>query len=183
MNVDLAALFLATHRSVVSAAGPEEAWRGVLAAVDATGCTVPASIRAHDIDAAVAALARALSTVLASEAPPESVNFLHFGLFDAWNPEEATAHAGLYLAGGIGDPERALANGQLAYRPRAGLLFSRLLDSIKAAAPPLGDDYNVFDYGLMFGATAVLARYAVREAGSPLAATVGFDSGDYAQVL
>jgi hypothetical protein len=61
-------------------------------------------------------------------------------------------------------------------------LESPLLDRVKVEALHAGEDYNSYDYALMFGAAAILAKFAMRELGLKETLLVGFDSGDRAVV-
>ena len=179
MKVDLASLFETLRTAVADSSTPAAAWQAVVAAVDTTGYHVPARVRDVDTSAEVGRVASQLSAGLAEEPPPPGLSFYFFGLFDSWDPDAEREGAGFYFSGGSGEPEEVLAEGDLDYFPEARYLESDLLHAIKAAAPELGKEYLVFDYGLMFGAAGVLAKFAAREAGLSESLIVGFESGDF----
>jgi len=182
VKVDVTLLFEALRTAVSESSTPAAAWQAVVAAVDATGYHVPAELRAIDASGEVGRVAAQLVAGLAEEPPPANLSFLYFGLFDSWDPATEREGAGFYFSGGSGDPEEAIADGDLAYMPETRYLESELLAAIKAAAPALGAESPAFDYGLMFGAAALLAKFAAREAGLTWPLLVGFDSGDVAHV-
>ncbi len=82
------------------------------------------------------------------------------------------------MSGGTGvDPEEAVHN-NITYFPEHRFLDSGLLQGIKIEVTCGGGDYYFYDYALMFGAAAMLAKFVLRERGAPYALVVGFDSGD-----
>lgn len=179
MNVDLASLFSAVEATVLTAATPIQAWAGIIAVVDATGYPVPKAIREYDITPLVVGLAQRLHALAAADVPPAGLTFYHLGLYDARDPRTTAETVGVYFAGGTGDPVRSLTRGELTYRPNGGVLESTFLNALRAAASDLGAARNVFEYGLLFGAAAVLARFAINPGEGVRAVTVGFDGGDY----
>jgi hypothetical protein len=64
------------------------------------------------------------------------------------------------------------------YVPSDRFLESSLLGQVKSAATRGGDDYNFYDYALMFGAAAVLAKFSLQRLALEYPLIVGFDSGD-----
>ena len=182
MKVNLASLFETLRTVIAESSTSADAWQGVVAAVDAAGYHVPAELRDIEADAEVTRVAAQLAAGLAEEPPPAGLSFYYFGLFDSWDPDTKREGAGFYFSGGNGEPEEALAEGDLAYLPEMRYLESELLHAIKAAAPALEEEYLVFDYGLMFGAAGTLAKFAARDAGLPGPLMVGFDSGDFVRV-
>lgn len=179
VSVDLASIFDAVENSVLTSTTPMEAWSLIVAIVDATGYAVPKVLREYDITPLVAGLAQRLQSVAIAEPPPPGLTFYHLGLFDTGDPSTATETVGVYLAAGTGDPTQSLSRGELAYRPRGAVLESGFLNTIRAAALDLGAARNVFEYGLLLGAAAVLARFAIEAKEGVGAVTVGFDGGDY----
>jgi hypothetical protein len=183
MATDLAALFDAVSRAAASAPDASSGWRNVVAAVEATGHPVPAAVRGADIEAECRAVGAQAARLLEGEAPPPGLTSLYAALCTTVDPVTWREAAALRLAGGgTPDPAVAVAEGDLAYQPDEAYVDSALLTAVHEAAAALGDEYNVFDYGLMLGAGALLIRFGVGPHADGRALFVGFDSGDYLRV-
>jgi hypothetical protein len=179
--MNFADLFGAVVRGVLDNDSPVPAWAAVVDAVTDAGHTPPRQLRQIDISLEIDDTTRQTARVLAGEPPPPDLSFYYFGLFDGAD-DRGGETAGFYIAGGrhAFDPGSGIHD--LTYLPDARFLHSRMLRQIKEAAPALGHDRNVFDYGLMLGAAGILAKFSARALRLDGAVIVGFDGGDYAQV-
>lgn len=182
MDMDYGAVFLAMQAAVTTAADPSEAWRAVLTAASEGGAYVADAIRAINIRANVAAIGTQLRKVVAAE-PIGAVDFLYFGLYDAYDDRTGGTIPGFYVAGGQGEqPEEAVFEAPLSYRPSTGDLESDALLRIRQAADADEAQRTFYEYALTFGAAAILAKFGARAAGLSLPLVVGFDSGDIVAV-
>jgi hypothetical protein len=140
-----------------------------------------------DFPTDVASLASQVEGVIAVDPIPSEVTFLWFGLFDLRTGD----NVGFYISGGTGtNPDR---DQRRLYWPEGRYLTSRVLDTTKATimqvkrsarqkGKELSDEYHLLDYATMFGAAALLTRFAIRSLTIRLPVYVGFDSGDWALV-
>ena len=97
-------------------------------------------------------------------------------------PRRSRSGTSFYVSGGTGaNPEEAV-HASLTYFPTRRFLGSGLLQGIKMEVTCEGGDHYFYDYALMFGAAAMLARFALHKLGLPYALVVGFDSGDIVRI-
>jgi hypothetical protein len=182
---DLARTFERIAELVRSEAEPLSCWSKVL---KITGQRSEDSVASLDIVSDIASIARRLALIFAMEPLPAGVTFLWFGLFD--RIIEGDQVQGYYVSGYTGaSPE----DGCVVYMPGDRYLTSAVLNSISAAVErirnstrhkngqvPDGDPIR--DYALMFGAAAILTKFAILSLTVRLPIYVGFDSGDFALI-
>jgi hypothetical protein len=182
--IDLGVTLHAMLAAVRGAQTADDAWKEVVAVARQMGVVIPDDLRQASAEAEVQIIAAQLRTIVERNPIPPSVTFLYFGLFGAVRLGSGEEAAGFYVAGGSGsDAEPAIDRPEdLVYFPLDRYLESPLLDRVKAEALHAGEDYNSYDYALMFGAAAILAKFAMRELGLKETLLVGFDSGDRAVV-
>lgn len=143
-----------------------------------------------DIVSDIISLTEQTDRLLRAAPLPTGVTFLWFGLCDSAIGDREIE--GYYVSGWSGtnpDEDRSLA-----YFPESRWLTSSVLNSIKdalrrveKAALHTGkerpEDYHVLDYAVMFGAAAILTKFAIQPLNAQkIPVYVGFDSGDWALV-
>lgn len=182
--IDLGVTFHAMLAAVSGAQTADDAWKEVVVVAGQMGVVIPDDLRRASAEAEVEIIAGQLRTILEQNPIPPSVTFLYFGLFAAVRLGSDEEAAGFYVAGGSSsDAEPTIDRPEdLVYFPLERYLESPLLERLKAEALQAGEDYNSYDYALMFGAAAILAEFAMRELGLNQTLLVGFDSGDRAVV-
>ena len=151
--------------SVSGASCADEAWEAIVAVGDRMGGVIPHDLKRVTAEEETQIVARQLRGILERHPPPPNLTFLYFGLFPAALSETSEETAGFYVAGGeSGDAEPVLDGlDDLTWFPRDELFESPLLQRVKSEALRGGDDRNFYDYALMFGAAALLAKFAMRE--------------------
>lgn len=182
--IDLGATFHAMLAAVSGASTADEAWKEVVAVGGQMGSVIPEDLRRMSAKAETQTVASQLRGVLERNPIPPNVTFLYFGLFTALRVGSGEEAAGFYVAGGSStEAEPTIDRPEdLAYSPLDRFIESPLLERVKAEAPRAGEDHEFYDYALMFGAAAMLAKFAMRELGLKETLVVGFDSGDRAVV-
>jgi hypothetical protein len=167
---------------VRSSGDPSSCWLEIL---EASGFSQDSFLSSQPIVSDVASLSSQLQRVFEIEPIPSEVAFLWFGLFDFLKCGEELE--GYYVSGWEGtNPEE----GQEVYVPKGGYLASTVLNGVKSATKRIEraeggkvtDEFRALDYAVMFGAAALLAKFAILALTVRLAVYVGFDSGDWALV-
>jgi len=127
-------------------------------------------------------MAAKLSAIWATEPPLPNISFLYFGIFEAVDNKNGVV-PNLYVSGGTGaDPEEKLNSGNLSYLPKARFLDPSLLRLLASSRPLNSKKAEAFDYLVVFGASAILVKFALKACSITLPVFVGFDSGDFARV-
>lgn len=178
-QIDLASTFLTIAELLRASSDMRDCWRKILASarVEDRGLTDA------KIEEDVARVGAQLSQILTQDPPPSDLAFVYFGLFEKGSHQHRARRAGLYVAGGVGNPERSLDEGRLSYSPHNRFLESSLLLAVaRATRAQSSNQRQVFDYLLTFGAAGLIAKFSSLSYGIPLPVFVGFDSGDYARV-
>ena len=149
------------------------------------GGVIPEDIKRASAEEETQLVARQLRGILERHPLPATITFLYFGLFPRLSPETNEEAAGLYVAGGESTEAEPVIDGydDLPWFPQDEYLDSPPFERVKIEALREGADYNFFDYTLMFGAAAVLAKYAARALHLEQTLLVGFDSGDKVVVV
>ena len=170
--------------AVSGASTADDAWKEVIEVAGQMGVAIADDLRRVSAEAEAQIIAGQLRTIVERNPIPPSVTFLYFGLFGAVRLGAGEEAAGFYVAGGSSsDAEPTIDRpGDLVYSPLDRYLESPLLERVKAEALHAGEDYNSYDYALMFGAAAIRAKFAMRELRLNQTLLVGFDSGDKAIV-
>jgi len=182
--IDLPATLSSMLAAVSGASCADEAWKAVASAGKKKGGVIPDDICGANAEGETQIVARQLRGILERNPPPPNLTFLYFGLFPAAVSETSEETAGFYVAGGESSEAEPVLDGldDLTWFPRDEYFDSPLLQRVKTEALRGGDDYNFYDYALMFGAAALLAKFAMRELRLDHTLLVGFDSGDVALV-
>jgi len=182
--IDLGVTFHAMLAAVRGAQTADDAWKEVVVVAGQMGVVIPDDLRQVSAEAEVQIIAGQVRTIVERNPIPPSVTFLYFGLFAAVRLGSDEEAAGFYVAGGSSrDAEPTIDRPKdLVYSPLGRYLESPLLDRVKAEALRAGEDYNSYDYALMFGAAAIPAKFATRKLGLLQTLLVGFDSGDRAVI-
>ncbi|HEY8310485.1 MAG TPA: hypothetical protein VIG47_08010 [Gemmatimonadaceae bacterium] len=176
-------VFQAMWDAVRAADSAEAAWRAVVGVGIPAGISIREELLSFDAGTEVRKIVAQVRHTMQQEPPLEDLTFLYFGLFTSVSPGAPGGEgAGFYVSGGTGSDPEADVHQRLTYFPDHRFLGSGLLQGIKMEVTCEGGDYEFYDYALMFGAAAVLAKFAVRELGLPYAVVVGFDSGDIVRV-
>jgi hypothetical protein len=180
MIQDLGTILMSMHAVVASAQSADEAWRAVIIVGRKAGGAIPDDFGLIDADADAESIAHQLRLIASVDHVPDDVTFLYFGLFTGMDEKSGGQIPGFYVSGGTQTdfPPVVESPRDLTYFPPNRFLWSRLLSRIQVEANGGGEDYNFFEYPLMFGAAAILAKFALRKLGVDKHLMVGFDSGD-----
>lgn len=183
----LLAQFYRIVEAVRSKDRPLPCWAEVL---EITGQRSNEAVAGLDIVSDMISLTEQTDRLLRAAPLPAGVTFLWFGLCDVVIGDQDIE--GYYVSGWSGtDPDE---DRSLVYFPESRWLTSSVLNGIKDAlrrvektALDAGkerpEDYHVLDYAVMFGAAAVLTKFAIQPLNArKIPVYVGFDSGDWALV-
>jgi hypothetical protein len=181
--IEHAAVFEDVVAVARSAGSASSGWRAIcVRARRRLGAKIVQPLSALDLDADSEALGRVVRVLVAKDKIPREVDTLHFGLFDGVDDDRG-AYAGYYVAGlsaKDGGDERAIANP--VWLPRGRYLRSPSLDAIVHATARLrGEPRKMVEHSLRFGAAALVGRFSA--AGLGYRVLVGFDDGDFAEVV
>lgn len=176
--MDYGTIFLSMRAAIARADSASDAWMAIVRIADGAGARVAEDVRTVDIETDTASVGTQLRSITMHR-PPQGMDFLYFGLYDAYDETTGGTLPGFYLAGGRGEnPEEAVYEAPLPYRPQPGDLESRVLMQIRRAADADEAQLTFYEYVLTFAAAAILAKFASRTADLTLPLLVGFDSGD-----
>ena len=176
-------VFQAMWDAVRAAESAEAAWRATVGVGVPAEISIRDELRSFDVGTEVRSVATQVRDVMRQEPPPQDLSFLYFGLFTMMAPSApGGAGAGFYVSGGTGSNPEEDVHQRLTYFPEQRFLGSGLLQGIQMEATCEGGDYPFYDYALMFGAAAMLAKFALRELGLRYSLVVGFDSGDIVRI-
>lgn len=185
--MDLAGTFDEVVELVTSGDELSETWKRLHSYLaDRVGRTVCSSLEAVDVQQDVQDLRGQLAQVFAKSPPSAAIDTIHFGLYDGLTDARDPC-IGYYIAGVQGfDPSDADTLCDPAWWPEHRYLNSAALTAIKAAelsasALP-GEEAALLGYGGQLGAAILVSQAAVEQFASGRRITVGFDSGDYADL-
>ena len=141
---------------------------------------IPEELGRVSAEAETQIVAAQLRSILERSPVPPNLTFLYFGLFAAVRLGSGEEAAGFHVGGGSSAEVEPTIDGPeyLTYVPLDRFLESPLLQSVKAEALRGEEDYDFYEYPLMFGAAATLAKFAMRELRIEKTLVVGFDSGE-----
>ncbi len=184
-GVELAEAFAKIVALVRLADDPVSCWSGIL---DITGQSSNEKLRSIDVRGDIAFVSEQIRRVLDVAPVPTGIRYFYFGLFDQLL--EGREVAGYYVSGGSGDhAEKELAEGgRPQYFPPRRYLRSTILNVVKEEVLRLRQSTQtyaaseLFDYAVMFGAAALLTKFAALSLGVRLPIYLGFDSGDFARI-
>jgi len=179
--IDPGATIVAMLDAVSTASTPGDAWAGVVRAGTNNGGTIPDELIHANAAQEVAVVASQLRGIVQRNPMPADLTFFYFGLFAAADLDSGEERAGFYVSGGTSAAPQPIIDSwrDLPYFPEDRFLVSPLLEQIKVEALRGEEFYDFFDYAMMFGAAAMLAKFALRELGITKTLVVGFDSGDH----
>jgi hypothetical protein len=184
MSQELEVLFHRIVAQVRASDEPVSCWAILL---DITGQASNHHLQWLDVADDITYVAEQLERIFSTEPVPNNIGGLYFGLFDRLLDMKEVE--GYYISGWTGNVPDALAQGgEAQYFPKERYISSRLLNSVKDETNRLRKstaDHNelaIFEYAVMFGAAAVVSRFAALSLGLRLPVYVGFDSGDSARV-
>lgn len=175
-----------SYESVVSLVGnasePAGAWREFLDyLVSQIGEDLCAPLREVRIEADVASVRDQLADLFQREPPPDGIDTLYFGLFDAVGSDGGQA-IGYYVAGVQGyDPDDPDSLCDPAWWPDGRYLESKALAALEAAIMAAADHRRhqaLLGYAGQLGAAAIVSRFAMAGLEEGRRIVVGFDSGD-----
>jgi len=168
---------------------PLSCWSEVL---EITGQRSNEAVATLDVRTDIVALTEQIAHLLQANPLPGEVAFFWFGLCDLLIGDKEVE--GYHVSGlsGTGPDDE---NQSTVYPPQeAHWLESRVLNGIKdaikqteraalAAGNERPEDYYILDYAVMFGAAALLTKFAIEPLNLQIIPVyVGFDSGDWALV-
>jgi len=175
-------MFREVQRVVNTNASPDVLWKRIL---DVAGESKNAELRSLDFEASSRVAAQQLSAMIRSQPLPSNLSFVYVGLVDLVDRTSRfnEVHVGCYFAGGTSfTAEESLNSGDLSYFPQNRFFKLEILDRIKRLNYGEHHRQQLFDYVILFGAAAILAKEAVASVGIRAPLYVGFDSGDYALI-
>ncbi len=173
---------------VCTAGEPAAAWRAFvdhLASSAAEGLCVP--LREVGIEADVAAVRGQLAALFDREPPPDGIDTLYFGLFDA-SGTDGVQTIGYYVAGVTGfEPDDLDSLCDPAWWPEGRYLVSDALAAVgaaerAAAAAGRRQEQALLGYTGQLGAALIVSRFAMAGLEEGRRIVVGFDSGDVVEL-
>jgi hypothetical protein len=182
---ELAAKAREVQKMIIAApteAPPGLLWQRILAVC---GQAKNLNLSSLDLELGSRLAADQVKEIIAAEPLPENLTFVYFGFYDSLGSDASArpVRVGFYLAGGTDiNCWEALEHGDLSYFPINRHLHLDMLDRIMYESPELLNKRDVFEFLLLFGAAAVIARSVVSQLGLHLPTFVGFDSGDFFKV-
>jgi hypothetical protein len=171
--------FRKIYKMLRTAQAPNNCWQTVL---DVTEQTDILSLSQGDIVQDIGSVANQLRSIWKEEPIPTDLRFFYFGLDDVWNEREQKEEAGFYVSGGRSQNAREELKSGVSYLPRGRYLSTVTLKQIKEVERQLPERQEMLDYAVMFGAGAIIAKFAIKMVGVDLPVYVGFDFGDYERV-
>jgi len=185
---DLAAAFSLVSGIAKSATDVRSGWDTLIHAL-AEHCDsqTVSHLSAVDIARDVLSVHQQLSQLVQGSPPPDDIDALWFGLFDAVDGEGSEC-IGYYVAGIRGfdedDPDSRCSP---AWWPENRYLSSAALAAVKQAEVEAGrrgaDGQRAYlGYAGQLGAALLVSRFGAEGLAGPRRLVVGFDSGDYAVV-
>ncbi len=186
--MDLAPTFHDVVKIANSAEDAATGWRLLVGYLEDRGGEVLGELTRVDMQHDVDDVRRQVQGLLASEPPPSDLNAVYFGLFDALDSGD-TETIGYYIAGVKAfDPDDGDSLCDPAWWPEERYLTSHALDAIKkvevsARARGVRDLRALLGYAGQLGAALLVSRFAVAGLFPSHRCVVGFDSGDFAEVV
>jgi hypothetical protein len=168
---------------------PLSCWAEVL---EITGQSSNEALVTLDVDSDIDALTKQIAHLLQANPLPAEVAFFWFGLCDLLIGDKEVE--GFYVSGLRGTGPDDHSQSTVYPSEKAHWLESRVLNGIKDALKQIErialdagrkrpEQYHILDYSVMFGAAALLTKFAIEPLNlRTVAVYVGFDSGDWALV-